>query len=491
MFIECGNENDRRHFVGPYRPDHTETVQFGHLHVEQDEVGPEPENGIHRAVAIFAFGDDGKLGIPPQQLRQPLARHRLVIDDQNSNHVGHLKTICCYAGDDTVLQGRPTIPQGTRSAWPPVLSIFTSMRRGSFLLLSLIIVAASGVVALVDTAMSLVRVPENTFGWEFPRLLLAWLTLGIFGPVVVFAAHRVRFGRTNVALAVAVHGLLAFLSAGAHYTLLALIHRWYLNNPAPYWRTVRELFLYYAHFDVIAYALIVGCVHAWMSHTEARERELAAETLRADLSEARLQALRTQLNPHFLFNAMNAVAMLVRGGNQQAAVGTLAKLSDLLRRVIRENPSHQVPLRDEIDFVTQYLDIERTRFGDRLSVSIDAPDDTLDVLVPDLVLQPLVENAMRHGVALTGRRCHVSIVARRSNGQLALSVSDDAKGLSRERSSISPGVGLQNTEARLTHLHGGEAHFSVTNNEEGGVTAQLILPISLHRRRASLREPVR
>jgi two-component system, LytTR family, sensor kinase len=371
----------------------------------------------------------------------------------------------------------------------PQAAHLSPMRRGSFLMLSLIVFAASAVVALVDTAMSLVRVPENTFAWEFPRLLLAWLTLGVFAPVVVLAAYRVRFGRTNAAVAIAIHGILAFLCAGAHYALLALIHRWLLNNTTPYWRAVRDLFLYYAHFDVIAYALIVGCVHAWMSHAEARERELAAQTLRADLSEARLRALRSQLHPHFLFNAMNAIAMLVRSGNQEAAVGTLAKLSDLFRRVIRENPGHQVPLREEIDFATDYLDIERTRFGDRLTVSIDAPDDTLDVLVPDLVLQPLVENAMRHGVAQTSRRCHLSIVARRSNGQLTLRVSDDAKGLSPERPSDNPGVGLANTRARLDHLHGSDARLSVANNEEGGVTAQIILPVSLHRPRASLLEP--
>jgi LytS/YehU family sensor histidine kinase len=357
-----------------------------------------------------------------------------------------------------------------------------------FIALSLTCIAASVVVALLDTLMQLLRTPENTFAWVFPRLLLAWLTLGILAPVVILFARRVRFGRTRVAAALTVHALLAMASAAMHYTLLTLVHRLYLHNVEPFWASVRELFLYYAHFDVIAYALIVGFVHAWLSHNEARTRERGALMLRAELSDARLQSLRAQLQPHFLFNALNAVAMLVRARKTEAAIDTIAGLSELLRRVIQEHPAHQVPLRDEIDFARRYLDIERTRFGERLHITIDAPDDTLDVVVPDLILQPLVENAMRHGVARTSRPCRVSIVARRANGHLTVSVSDDAGTLEAGRPASRPGVGLKNTEARLAQIHGDAARLSISSNELGGVTARVVLPASLQPGAPSLRE---
>lgn len=388
----------------------------------------------------------------------------------------------------TVLQRSVTIAQGST---PPLgheswhLGGVTG-RPSSLLRLMAGIVAASTAIALLETAGDLLRTPTNTFGWIFPRLLAAWVTGGMLAPGVIVVARRIRFGTTPTFVAFVLHGTMAFVFAAAHYALLVVVHRLMFNAGPQFWNLFRELYLYYVHFDVITYGLIVGAVHAWMSHVDARDRELATQTLRADLSEAKLQALRAQLHPHFLFNAMNTIAMLVRGGDNARAVGTVTTLSDLLRRVLRENVSHQVPLREELDFARQYFAIERTRFGDRLRVTIDAADDALDLLVPDLVLQPLVENAMHHGAARTSRACHVAVRARRVEGVLTLTVSDDSMGLPAGWSPAALGVGLGNTAARLTQLHGDSARLQVANNDAGGVTVTVTLPATLHNPRASL-----
>lgn len=207
-----------------------------------------------------------------------------------------------------------------------------------------------------------------------------------------------------------------------------------------------------------------------------RYRERAAETaqLRVQLAEARLAALRMQLNPHFLFNTLNTVSALAE--RDPAAVRTLvARLSALLRRVLDGSPSQRVPLREELALLRDYLDIQRIRFQDRLEVIEDVEPETLDALVPNLILQPLVENAVEHGASRASGTGRVTIQARRdANGTLMLRVMDNGPGAVRYESN---GVGLRNTRDRLRTLYGETAALRLHPGDTGGTVAELALPL--------------
>ncbi|MGH7538093.1 MAG: sensor histidine kinase, partial [Gemmatimonadales bacterium] len=192
------------------------------------------------------------------------------------------------------------------------------------------------------------------------------------------------------------------------------------------------------------------------------------------LSEARLQALKTQLHPHFLFNALHTVGQLIRTGQDALAVQVTAGLGDLLRRVLDEAGTQEVPLKQELELLRVYIAIEAIRFSDRLQVVVHADPDVLDARVPHLILQPLVENAIKHGIARRAAVGHVLIGARRINGSLYLVVRDDGSGM--PVTAADQGVGLSNTRARLRQLYGTAASVEVVNMPDGGVAAQIVVP---------------
>jgi len=227
--------------------------------------------------------------------------------------------------------------------------------------------------------------------------------------------------------------------------------------------------------NLLAYLAILGIVIAADSTRRARQGELAAAALGAELAESRLHALRSQLNPHFLFNAMNSIAMLVRKQENATAVTMIAGLSDLMRSVLDEHPPQEVPLRDELAFVERYLAVEQLRFQDRLRVSVCADARALEAYVPNLVLQPVVENALKHGIARRASAGNLSITARALNGTLTLQVTDDGPG-PEPPGRQSPGVGLRNVRARLHHLYGPDERFTLTRGIGGGAVATLTLP---------------
>jgi two-component system LytT family sensor kinase len=220
------------------------------------------------------------------------------------------------------------------------------------------------------------------------------------------------------------------------------------------------------------YAILLAAVYCADYYARYRERELAASQLQGQLAHAQLQALRMQLNPHFLFNALNSISMLVRGGRNPEAVRMLAGLGDLLRGVLEEDRPSEVPLRDELQFLERYLEIEQIRAG-RLKVTMDVAPETMDARVPNLILQPIVENAIRHGIARSSTASLVEIGARRENGSLLLSVRDDGPGV---RAEGREGVGLRNTRARLAGMYGDAQGLELANAEEGGALVTIRLP---------------
>jgi hypothetical protein len=226
--------------------------------------------------------------------------------------------------------------------------------------------------------------------------------------------------------------------------------------------------------EAILYAAIAG----GFAIAESRRRQTeVAERLRTELAEARLDALRQQLNPHFLFNTLNHIAAELRSGDVTPALNMTVALGDLLRDVLRER-AQLIPLRDELRMVERYLEIERERFADRLQVRVTFEPRALEALVPSLLLQPLIENAVRHGISAADGRCNVTLDARLDGSRLILEVRDAGPGLAAARDAAlgRPGIGLSNTAERLRYLFGPDHRFELRALDEGGVLVRVDLP---------------
>ncbi|RKH57240.1 sensor histidine kinase [Corallococcus llansteffanensis] len=227
----------------------------------------------------------------------------------------------------------------------------------------------------------------------------------------------------------------------------------------------------------MAYAAVFAMASATHASRRQREVERQAAALAVQLAESRLQALQSQLHPHFLFNTLNAIVVLVREKETDAAARMLVLLSDILRQLLHHGATQEVPLRDEVALLSRYLEIQQLRFEDRLRVEWDVDADVLDASVPHLVLQPLVENAIRHGVGARSAPGVLCIRARRHGDALELRVLDNGVGLppgfDLERGQ---GIGLSNTRARLSQLYGDAGHLRVASADGTGTEATVLLP---------------
>jgi LytS/YehU family sensor histidine kinase len=242
-----------------------------------------------------------------------------------------------------------------------------------------------------------------------------------------------------------------------------------------WWMYFQELFFLNFDWEMMTYWAIVGLSHALDFHRESQERELTAAQLHTRLAEAQLQALQRQLHPHFLFNTLNTISALMHR-DTEAADAMLERLSDLLRLTLDRVGTQHVSLKDELDFLRTYLEIEKTRFGDRLQVHMEVDLDTLDAKVPNLVLQPLVENALRHGIGPKIGGGRVDIIARHEGDMLRLEVRDNGVGLSQD--AFHKGVGLTNTRSRLEHLYGERQRFECHMPPGGGLVVTLVIPFT-------------
>jgi len=238
---------------------------------------------------------------------------------------------------------------------------------------------------------------------------------------------------------------------------------------------LRDNLIYMSADGLVVYGATVGLGYA--ASYNARKRELLE--LQAELSKAQLSALRMQLNPHFFFNTLHTIGALVREADQRGAVELIEKLGDVLRHVLHPGAQSDAPLRIEIAFLRKYLEIEQARFGDRLRVEWQVDARSESVPVPQLILQPLIENALRHGLSRRAQPGSLTIRARVLDGQLEMMVVDDGVGLPADFHSASRGgIGIANVRARLQHRYGEAAQLSVGPGGEGGVTARIVLPLS-------------
>ncbi len=256
---------------------------------------------------------------------------------------------------------------------------------------------------------------------------------------------------------------------------------YFLIKPFPseehtdFWTLFVGVCLTFILFDLLMYWGVLGVGYAVAYYRKYKEGEVHASQLEAQLAQAQLQALKMQLHPHFLFNTLNAVSTLVRTNKNEAATDMIAGLSDLLRLTLESSGAQEVTLKEELDFLERYLEIEQIRFGDRLRVQMDIEPGTLHARVPNLLLQPLVENAIRHGIAARAEAGLIEIRATRDDDILRLHVRDDGPGMP-EGDRLHNGVGLSNTMARLERLYGSAQHVTFANAEDGGAVVTLELP---------------
>jgi len=234
--------------------------------------------------------------------------------------------------------------------------------------------------------------------------------------------------------------------------------------------------------DVIIYWMIVGAGFAFEYYRRFREQqlqaarlELHATQLETQLAQAQLQALKMQLHPHFLFNTLHAISALM-DDDVKGARRMIARLSELLRLTLENVGQQEVSLRQELDALERYLEIEQIRFQDRLTVRLAVAPETLDASVPNLVLQPIVENAIRHGIAPRSSAGRIEIRAERRDGMIELQVIDDGPGLQPGNEEFKEGIGLANTRARLRRLYGDEHRIEIKDADEGGLAVKLSIP---------------
>lgn len=321
---------------------------------------------------------------------------------------------------------------------------------------------------------------HHAWGLLFLAVVLGWVPWALATPFIVrlaraFPPVQLRPFRTwGVHLAACL--LLSVVGSAFSAYLYHAWNPYLIARPQPFFSLWVTKLSYGALGSLILYSmvLLISCV------LEARERlsRQQADTARLNeqLTKAQLNALRRQIEPHFLFNALNAIAGLVREKRNDDAVSMIAGLSDFLRRTLEDSHRHEVPLREEMAFVEKYLEIQKVRFADRLQLSLDVPVELLPAQVPALLLQPIVENAVKHGIAKRVQGGELRIRAARSNGTLKLSVYNDGPALSSDCSACDAGVGLANVRTRLQSLYGSDYELSIRNKEPGGVETCISVP---------------
>jgi hypothetical protein len=247
-----------------------------------------------------------------------------------------------------------------------------------------------------------------------------------------------------------------------------------MESPGPFVPALGAAALRQCGSNPIIFTTVAFAWHAYRYSRDLREKQLRAVELESRLRDAQLHALRSQLNPHFLFNVLHSIAELVHE-DPNLAEQLILRLGELLRKALTSSGQHEVSLAEELEFIKAYLDIEQMRLGDRLRIEWDIADDALNVMVPTLILQPLVENAIQHGIAVLDRPGELRIRAARNNGCLHLQVRDTGSGLDPQNGAAG-GIGLSNTKARLRTLFGNRHRFELVNDH--GLTVNLEIPIA-------------
>jgi two-component system, LytTR family, sensor kinase len=357
-----------------------------------------------------------------------------------------------------------------RSTWLLVATLF-----GGYSLFAAIVSALftrfSGV-----SLWSLERDATANLPYILAMNLLLWGGWVMFAPMIIWLGRRVRFERGRWRRAIAIHAPASVVITSAHLVWVGsgrFVLQRSFGADAEWWPTVWDAFFRTLDFELPVYWAIVGGQHAVEYARRLRARELRTARLETRLVEAQLQALQQQLHPHFLFNTLHAISSLVHR-DPEMADAMLERLADLLRLTLRSSDVQEIPLHDELDYVRAYLAIEQVHFGDRLKVEITVDAAAASALVPTLILQPLVENAIRHGLEPKPGPVSLAISARIEKDAVKLAIRDDGVGL--QNQTLRNGIGLSNTKSRLQRLYGARGSVHISNNPTGGVVAVVRMP---------------
>jgi len=323
---------------------------------------------------------------------------------------------------------------------------------------------------------------HHVWGYLFITLLLSWLPWALATPFVLRLGHRyppAQWRRFSTWVAhISACAAVGLVYAAWVAVFEKLLNPWAITQGPD---TYSHLWLHKFYSGLLSNLILYGVILLVGYMEDSRERMAAQQTetakLSEELSKAQLSALRRQIEPHFLFNTLNAIAGLVREKRNDAAVTMIAGLSDFLRRVVQDSDKQQVSLIEELEFTQKYLDIQKVRFADRLTVSLDVPEDLFPVQVPCLILQPMVENAVKHGIAKRVQGGAIRIAAVRSNGTITLSVCNDGPSLPVGWDQTQSGVGISNVRTRLQGLYGNKFELSLQNGDQGGVKASVSIPL--------------
>lgn len=323
---------------------------------------------------------------------------------------------------------------------------------------------------------------DKPINWIYLAALYfaAYAVWGGFTPFVVWLAKRFPLEKGKWSRSVLVHILCAPCISLIHALITTILDPWIwpdmTSKEAPL-HAMRRNFLMNGSDDIFIYWSVVFVVQGWMYYQRYRDRELRNSVLETQLAKAQLQALKVQLHPHFLFNTLNSISELMHQ-DVRIAERVITRLSDLLRMTLENIGAQEVTLRDEVDFVKGYLEIEQMRFQDRLKVTYEVAPETLDARVPNLMLQPLVENAVRHGIAKSSRAGLILIKSERQGTRIVISVRDNGPGLKNNGHSPAAnfGIGLSTTRTRLEFLYGKDHSLELNNLPEGGLEVRVVVP---------------
>ncbi len=315
--------------------------------------------------------------------------------------------------------------------------------------------------------------------WTFAvkRALADWYIYAVLSLPALWVARRFPLASLRWKSAIAIHLVASVAFSVSWMVLRAGIAHWQTRGdlfPVTFGAAFSRALVATLFFNQLIYWGVIVVQHAIDYYWKFHERELHTAELEIRLTEARLQALQMQLNPHFLFNTLNAIASLMHK-DVEAADRMIVQLSELLRYALESTESQEVSLRQELDFLDRYLRIQQIRFGERLSIERQIAPESLDAFVPNLILQPLVENAIQHGIEPYARPGVITLRATRANGDLELQVQDNGAGLPKTTSSRQ-GVGLANTRARLQQLYGERQSLRMVDAEEGGMLVRITIP---------------
>lgn len=317
----------------------------------------------------------------------------------------------------------------------------------------------------------------------FATRVLVWLPWALATPLVIQLGRLYPAARTGglptIGLHVSAAVTIGMVSAAWDAALDMLLNPW-LENPPPTGFAqllFARLFSWELLTSLILYAFVLAVDFTLESRQRIARQQTEAARLSEQLSRAQLDALRRQIEPHFVSNALNAIAALVRDDRDDDAVEMMVALSEFLRRAAEDSHGPQVPLAREVEHLRQYLEIQKWRFAERLRVSLNIPSDLLGAQVPNMILQPLVENAIKHGISKRAHGGHVQVDAARIGDLLNLRVANDGPGLPADFEMDRTGIGITNLRDRLRLLYGTGFELSLRNQDSGGVQVSISVPL--------------